>query len=182
MGTMFHIGQKFTLIQGDANSGAIIEALTDVNGQGAGFALVLYMPRATDEEIRLFNSERVNVRIIKETNSFSLSIFRFGNTPLIYEAAFDPTLYTDNRAMQLALESNFLYMFIVDTDDDNRIKAMRAGSFPRMMRTKLLSVWTNAVKQSGFRDKYQAWVHDLWSRYTTKQLWKIADYSGWIGD
>ncbi|MDQ0112565.1 hypothetical protein J2T15_002000 [Paenibacillus harenae] len=112
----------------------------------------------------------------------SLSLFRFGNTLLIYEAAFDPTLYADNRAMQLALEANLLHMFIVDPADGDRIKAMRIGSFPLILRSKLLSAWTYASEQSEFTTSYRTWVRDLWSRYTTKQLWTLSDYAGWIGD
>ena len=182
MGTFFHIGQEFTLIKANVEgAGAAFEALADINGEGAGYALVLFMPGVTEGEIRSFHSGRVNVRIIRETNSFALSLFRFSDD-LIFEASFDPTLYPDNRAMQLVLESNLLYIFIVDPADNNRLKAMRAGSFPKMLRSKLISAWSNAAEQPGFTAKYQKWIHDLWKRYSTKQLWKNADYAGWIGD
>lgn len=183
MGTLFHVGQKFELFKRDVKTnGAAFEALTDIQGNGAGFALVLFMPRVTEEEIQIVNSERVNARVLKETSSFSLPIFRFGNSQLMFEVAFDPTLYGDNRAMQLALDCNLLYIFVVDPTDDNKIKAVRAGSFPNTLRRKLLSSWSNAVEQPNFKEKYQRWVHDLWMRNTTKQIWKISDYAGFIGD
>jgi hypothetical protein len=175
--TSLIVGTQYELFKGrnmQGQDGAIIEMLQD-----GRYVLIVYLAGMTLEEQIALKTSKIHVRVIKETDDFILTLIRYGNSPLIFEMSFDPTLYSDERR-KLFTKSNMLHIIGVDSNT-NIIKTLRYCSMPY----KLFDVYKDAFKlaltRENFSQKYKNWVDDLDQRYTTVQLWGIAKNYGQMG-
>lgn len=178
--TELSVGKPFELFTGKdmrGRDGAVFESLEE----GYGFAFVVYLSNMKEEERNLLWSAKISVRMIQETDSFTLALLRFGNSPMIFEVVFDPTLYGDNRASQLTLKNNLVNIIGVESNT-NIIQTLRVVSMPRKLMEKWRVAWDKAREQADFTEKYHKWVRDLDNRYSVFQLWDYASYIGKMGE
>ncbi len=171
------VGTQFELFKGrdmKGQTGCLIEQLAD-----GGFCLVVYMDNMQISEILTLRENKIHVRVIKETDDFVLTLIKYGNTPLIFELCFDPTLYKDERR-GIFSKSNMLTIIGVESNT-NIIKTLRMVSMPLKLFKLYNRAWELALKHDGFSEKYSAWLNDLTNRYTTVQLWGMSDGYGQMG-
>lgn len=174
--TKIEMGKPFKLFDNNmkGQTGCVTEML-----ENGVFCLVIYMDNMTFEEVIILNQIKVKVKAIKETDDFLLIMIKFGNTPLIFEIAFDPTLYNDSRR-EYFMETNMLSIIGVDSNS-NIIKALRYVSMPLALHNLYKDAWSLALKREGFSTKYTKWVDDLDKRYSIYDLWKIGKNYGEMG-
>jgi hypothetical protein len=170
--SMFRIGKAKNV-----DAAMIFEALPD----GSGYALNIYMADMLEEEAKIIASSPVVARVMTDSPSLMLPIIRFGSSPLIFEIIFDPTIYKDNRSMQLALDCNMVQIVGVDSRT-NIVKALRLASMPKKLRSMWLTSWSRAYEDPDFSAKYKRWTEDIASRYPLTDLWERSVYVGKFGD
>lgn len=110
---------------------------------------------------------------------FVLTLIKYGNTNLIFEMSFDPTLYKDERR-GIFFKSNMLTIIGVDSNT-NIIKTLRYVSMPLKLHQLYKDAWSLALKRKEFSQKYMNWVDDLDKRYSVVQLWKMSKMYGQMG-
>src|SRR5690606_27619173 len=115
--------------------GAYLEAVKD-----DGFYALLCLPNISGKEKETLKTTKINVRIV-ENDGMLLTLIRFGSTPLIFELNFDPTLYPDQRAIELLDFSDLLQIVGIDTKDLT-IQALRVVTIPRRLIDEWRKSWT----------------------------------------
>lgn len=175
--TVLEVGKEFELFKGRNMKGQI-GCITELLNDGK-FYLIVYMDDMTLEEVILLKQAKIQVRVIKETDDFVLTLIKYSNSPLIFEMQFDPTLYKDERRWMFG-RSNMMTIIGVDSNT-NRIKTLRYVSMPLKLFDALKDAWELSLKRENFSVKYERWISDLMQRYTTVQLWEQGKNYGTMG-
>lgn len=170
------VGKEFEYFLGDRKNidGAILEAV--FNG---GFMLVVYLKNMSMSEQMALRTGKVQVRLIKETDTFLMPLIKFG-WQLEFSLIFDPTKYTDERKDTL-FESNMMTIVGVESTT-NIIKTLRMANMPNRLFRTIMGSWDLAKKEENFSERYNAWVDDLYRRYDDNQLWEMGIYMGKMGE
>jgi len=177
----FAIGDTFTYF-GNSTSllsqeGAILEAL-DLN---QGYLYSIFYPAITPKEVCTITEFRANMRIIESPEGFILLLIRYGDTELVQEISFDPTLYEDKRALQFLKENNLMTIVCLNSHT-NTIKGMRRANLPLKMIQRCKKSWTMAYSTPSFSENYRLWYQLLQMKYTTLQLWDAGEDVGYLGE
>jgi len=172
------VGEEFDLFKGKflaGQDGAIFEAL-----HGGGFALIIYLSNMNNKEKELLRKGKIQVRVIRETDYFVLTLVRFASSPLIFEIVFDPLLYKDEREDQLG-DSNIVYIVGIESNT-NIIQTLRMANMPVRLYHIFQSSWEKAKDIPDFSTKYNRWIEDLEKRYSVLELWDMGEYVGKMGE
>jgi hypothetical protein len=178
VGTFVNIGDNFTLFKEKHNGygdGCYFEALED-NG---GFIMPIYLANMAIQEKMIMSSERINARLIREWN-YLLVLIQFGNSPLIFEISFDPTLYQDKRAMQIAFNNHMVH-FIGIERTTNEVQLLRVSNVPMKLKQAFITAWTNAFEEENYSVKFANWIHSLY-KYSILELWEMGVDVGYFGE
>ena len=177
--TSISVGEKFPLFQGKVPEvdGAILEALEE----GEGYSYQVYLSNMTERERDNISGGKVSIRVITNEEGFVLTLFQFQSNKFIFEAEFDPTLYEDDRALQLTESCNLINIYGIESTD-NIVKAMRMASIPEKLAKIWSDNWKIALSNLGYSDAYRQWCNELKNKYSTEQLWDRAVYVGKLGD
>lgn len=173
--TRMQVGEHFEVFQpGAIMNGGILEILHD-----KGLMLVLYMQNMRKSEEQAIRKSKIHVRTIKEWPNM-LMLIRFASPDnLIFEISFDAGLYSDERRNYLG-ETNLLQIVGVESTN-NTIRAMRLVSIPRNLLATMVRYWSPSTDKDHFA-RYRCWIDNLYARYTTMQLWNMAEYTGQLGE
>jgi hypothetical protein len=176
--TTIQVGKEYDLFTRGTgiSDGAYFEALDDNDG----FFMSIYLGGMDLREKLSLESEQINARMIKEGNKI-LFLTRYGDTALIFEASFDPTLYGDERVMQIAF-NNHMVTFVGIERSNNVVQTLRQANFPMKLKQALITAWTSAFKEEGYSLAYTKWTTDLYKRYSTFELWDRAKDVGYFGE
>lgn len=158
--------------------GAIDGAILEVWDKS--FVLNFYLKDMTDKEVFAFNNEKMKIKILEEENMV-LTMVRFGETPLVFELSFDPTLYGDDRAIRALEHGSLLHVTGIDSRT-GIVKTLRAVSIP----SKLVRVWSRKWKLAleeveNYSEKYKSWV-DSFAENEVLTNWDRALYVGRFGE
>lgn len=178
MGTLIQVGKEFTLFKEKHQAlvdGSYFEALDEKDG----FIMTTYLANMVNKEKTYMREEQINVRMIKEGNKI-LFITRYGLSPLMFEVSFDPTLYGDERAMQIAFD-NHMVTFISVERSNNEIQTLRTANFPMKLKQALITAWSSAFNEENYSRNYAEWVNGLY-RYDMWTLWEMAEDVGFFGE
>jgi hypothetical protein len=178
MGTLLQVGDKFTLFKekhAGFIDGSYFEALED-NG---GFMMVTYLSHMQYEEMLLMQGETIHASYIKENNKV-LFLIKFGESDLVFEVSFDPTLYKDKRAMQIAF-NNHMVTFVSVEKLTNEIVTLRYANFPMELKLALIAAWQEAFEEKNFSDSFTNWVTKL-QDHSVLRLWDLAKSAGYFGE
>jgi hypothetical protein len=178
--TTISVGEPFELFKEERfrfmPDGGYLEALDDNDG----FMFTLYLTGIEYREVEILDNEIIRARMVKDGNKI-LFLVRFGDSPLIFEASFDPTLYRDRRAMQIAFDNHMLTFVVVDRTD-NIVRSLRMANFPMKLKQALITAWTQAYEEEDFSHKYTEFLDYLYRRYSTLELWDVAEPTGFFGE
>jgi len=140
--------------------------------------LNIYINNMTNSEKQSLRFDKIEVRILEESN-FLYTLFKVGDY-LIFELDFDPTLYKDDRIINI-IESNLVHVISIESSN-NLIQALRLINAPMKLFTKWHTIWINAKEINDYSKKYKNWVLDLQNRYSPTQLWEYGKYVGKMGE
>lgn len=178
--TAISVGETFDLFKEKEfrfmPDGGYLEALDDNDG----FMFAVYLTGINPDEQELLENEIMRTKMIKDGNKI-LFLVRFGDSPLIFEASFDPTLYKDRRAMQIAFD-NHMFTFVAIDRLDNIVRTLRIANFPMKLKQALLTAWTSAYEEEDYSHKYTEFLDYLYRRYSTLELWEVAQPVGFFGE
>lgn len=180
MSFLISVGEKFPLFEKGLNTvrnqdGVLFEALED-NG---GYSIVVCLNKPIPKEIELVAEHRINIRLFQEGN-FILPMVQFGSEPMIFEMFFDPTRYTDERAIQLQQDNNSVMVTLVDSST-NIVKALRMANLPLDFIQTCSYHWSKAYLQSDFSSDYVSWYRKL-QQLSLESLWEQAKPVGYLGE
>ena len=176
--TQISVGEKFTLFQEryhSFNDGGYFEALEDNDG----FIMTVYLAGMDETEKTILGNEIIQARMIKDGNKI-LGLIRYGDSPLIFEMSFDPTLYKDKRAMQIAFDNHMLTIVGVERSN-NVVQTLRMSNFPMKLKQAFITAWTSAYEEENYSENYTKWLNHLY-QYDTVTLWKNATDVGYFGE
>ena len=170
------IGKSYTLFTGTnmKNQTACIFECTE-NGT---LLLNIYINNMTNTEKQSLRFNKIEVRILEESD-FLYTLLNFGNN-FIFELDFDPTLYKDDRIINI-INSNLVHVISIESNN-NLIQTLRLVNAPLKLFTKWHSIWINAKEINDYSIKYKNWVLDLQNRYSPTQLWEYGKYLGKMGE
>lgn len=174
--TTLHIGTPFELFYGrnmQGQCGCLMEQLSD-----GSFALIVYMDSISISEFLALREEKIHVRVIKE-NDFLLTLIKYGKTSLIFEMAFDSTLYKDERR-GVFFKSNMLMIVGVDSNT-NIIKTLRMVSMPMKLFNLYNKIWNINLSHERFSEDYNKWIDKMDLNYSVVQLWQQGNNYGQMG-
>jgi hypothetical protein len=176
--TEISVGGKFTLFQERYNSftdGCYFEALEDNDG----FIMTIYLAGMDQEEKTILESQKIHAKIVKDGNKI-LGLIRYGDSPLIFEMGFDPTLYKDKRAMQIAFDNHMLTIIGVERSN-NIVQTLRMTNFPMRLKQAFITAWSSAYEEEDYTERYTKWLNYLY-QYDTWTLWENATDVGYFGE
>jgi len=170
------IGKPYTLFQGKnmKNQTACIFECTE----DGTLLLNIYINNMTSTEKQSLRFDKIEVRILEESD-FLYTLFKVGNH-LIFELDFDPTLYKDNRIINI-INSNLVHVISIESSN-NLIQILRLVNAPLKLFTKWHTIWINAKEINDYSIKYKNWVFDLQNRYSPTDLWEYGKYIGKMGE
>jgi hypothetical protein len=176
--TTIQVGKKYDLFKRNTgfSDGAYFEALED----NEGFFMSIYLGGMDATERHALESEIIRVRMIKEGNKI-LFITRYGKTPLMFEVNFDPTLYEDERVMQIVFD-NHMVTFVGIERSNNIVQTLRQANFPMKLKQTLITAWMGAFEEEDYSTKYTNWTLNLYNKFTTFELWDIGEDVGYFGE
>ena len=176
------VGDIFELFYGRdmvGQDGCIFEKFKE----GNEYCLVVYMSGINNKERELLRYSKILVRVIQEGN-FILTMIRYGNSNLVFEYTFDPSLYKDGRMddlLKLKLRSNLIYIIGVESNT-NIIQTLRLVNMPMELLKKYIIIWSEVDSMEDYSGKYVKWVDDLDNRYSVLELWDMGVYVGKMGE
>lgn len=174
------VGHKFPLFidsveRMKGKDGAYFEA-SDFN---QGYMFCIHFSNVRQFEIDIIRKKPISMRIIEE-DGMVLPIIRFGSD-MIFEMVFDPTLYADERALQIVERNNILSIFLIESNT-GVVKVIRQCNFPLKMIQTCKESWSRAILELDFSNRFANWYEALQSRYTPEGLWNRAKYVGKMGE
>lgn len=135
--------------------------------------LVICINNITRDEVDQISTMPINMRIFEHATGYILPVFRIGETDLIFEAPFDPTVYTKER-LSLMQSKEGITMVIVE-GTKNIIVCSRILDFPEALYKKLKSPWLAAFQhREPFTVSYIGWIKSVQSMLCLKSLWRFA--------
>ena len=158
-----------------STDGCIFEALP----KDQGYILCLYANRMSKREYEILRHEEIKCKYIQE-GDFILTLIGYGNTELMFEISYDPTLYKDGRGINF-IKSNMLTVVGIESTT-NVINTLRYCNIPVKLYSKLITIWDKAKDIENYSQKYTNWMNDLDSRYSLLELWDIGVYAGEMGE
>jgi len=177
----FAIGDTFTYFGNSASligqDGVLFEAL-DLN---QGYLHSVFYTAITPEEVYVMTRLRANMRIIESPEGYVLLLIKYGDTELVQEMFFDPTLYEDKRALQFLEDNNIMTIVCLDSLT-NTIRGFRSANLPLKMIQRCKKSWRMAYSTPSFSEDYSSWCQLLQAQYTTIQLWNAGEDVGYLGE
>jgi hypothetical protein len=170
------VGEPFTLFRNKLGDGSYFESLDD-NG---GFIMATYLYHMSPEERDLLWGGEIHTKMIREGNKI-IFLLKFGDSDLINEVYFDPTLYNDKRAMQIAFD-NHMVQFVSIERSNNIIKTLRMANFPMNLKQACITSWSKAYDEQNYSENYGNWIGQLMANYSTLELWAKGEYAGQFGE
>lgn len=171
------VGQQFSLpgrMIPPNFDGGMLEASPDA------FWLLIYLSGMNENERKLLSKAKIATKVL-ESQEMLLSLIRFGDSPLIFELPFDPTLYADGRAIKLINRLNTLQLIGVESASST-IQVLRLLSIPHELRRRWAKSWEAVTRMPDASAMYSDWLDKLYAHYSVTQLWDMADYAGKLGE
>lgn len=180
MGILLTLGEKYPIFERNTRNfqgldGAVLEAFPE----GEGLIYTLYLRNPSAKEIRLIQESKINVRLLEDT-PYCLPLIQFGSNKLIFEMSFDPTLYPDDRALQIGRSNNLITIVLVDSET-NVVRALRNANLPLAFIEKCSNIWKSAFADVHFSENYKKWYASKQQIHLEK-LWDRAIYLGKLGE
>lgn len=139
--------------------------------------LIICINNITRYELEQVSTMPINVRIFEHATGYILPVFKIGETDLIFEAPFDPTVYTKER-MSLMQSNEGITMVVVERTK-NIIVYSRILDFPEDIYTRLKSRWLTAFQRKDpFAVSYTGWIKSVQSTLRVNELWRFAGEEG----
>jgi hypothetical protein len=174
------VGQKFPLFEkGYEQHKGQEYAVFEASEFNQGYMFCAYIPHPRGYEIEAFRKSPIQMRIVKG-DGMVIPMIKIGNQ-LIYEIIFDPTLYDDDRALQIVDRNNILTLFLIDSNT-GMLLAIRQCNFPLKMIQMCKEVWSRAILDINFSEKFSNWHKTLQEKYSLNTMWERALYVGKMGE
>ncbi len=135
--------------------------------------LIICINNIIHYELEQVSTMPINIRVFEHATGYILPVFRIGKTDLIFEAPFDPTVYTKERLSLMQSKEGITMVMVEGTK--NIIVCSRILDFPEALYKKLKSHWLAAFqRKEPFTVSYTGWIKSVQSTLKMKDLWRFA--------
>lgn len=174
------VGKKFPIYEESIEKlkgmdGAHFEA----NDFGQGYSFCVHLSNITFMDKQSFRNDKVTMKILQGNDGLVLPMIRFGKS-MLFEMNFNPTLYDDDRALQLASTNNMLLIYLIESNN-GVLKAIRQCNLPLKMIQICREAWGRAILDPNYTSKYNEWLERT-SKHSLKTLWDRATNVGDLGE
>jgi len=136
--------------------------------------LVICINNITREEVEQISIMPINVRIFGHATGYILPVFRIAETDLIFEAPFDPTVYTSERLSLIQTKESITMVVVEGTT--NVIVCIRILDFPGALCQTIKTQWlADFQRRDPFTISYTGWIKSVQSTLRVKDLWRFAE-------
>ncbi|MCY9737478.1 hypothetical protein M5X17_27635 [Paenibacillus alvei] len=175
------VGQKFTLFDNVDNLIGKDVGLFEALSHEQGYVYIINYTNISQGEYSAVKSKKISVNIYKDDSGFVLPLMRFGNSNLIFEFVFDPTLYKDARSLQFTENNNIMSIFLIEGTNGN-VLHIRQVNLPLKMIQICKEAWSRAILDVDFSVKYSNWYENIKQKHSLETLWDRATYIGKMGE
>lgn len=179
---MISVGEDFSLVQQRViGTGSVMELL-----DGGMFLVAIYIPEITNKEIELLRNSTMKVKIFR-VDDFAIYLVRLGESSMIFELTFDPTLYSQDK-QQGIFKSNIVLIVGIDSLT-NQVKTLRMANMPKVMYETVLDILNNTKRYiSSITSKqlypvlHKTTIETLRAKFSTTELWTLSAPAGKMGE
>lgn len=149
------IGEKYPYKSGD--KGAVMELLPE-----GPYYLKLVVDYLDEIDISEFRENDITFKTLFN-NDKAYILIRFGDSSLLHEIIFNPTLYKnkDNTKKYLK-ESNLIYCVLIEGTNEI-VQGIKLFNFPLELFEKLTSVWEKALENLNYQEEFQVYISNFFS-------------------
>ena len=149
------IGTKYPYDIGE--KGAVMELLPE-----GPYFIKLVVDELNADDIINFREEDITFKILFNTDKAYI-LLRFGESNLLHEILFNPTLYKNQEnTKKIMKESNLIYCVLIDGENE-KIQGIKLFNFPLDIFKKLISVWEKAFENKNYTEDFKAYMTNFFS-------------------
>lgn len=149
------IGHKYPYKIGE--KGAVMELLP----QGHYF-IKLVVDGLDEFDITEFRENDITFKTLFNRDK-SYILIRFGNSSLLHEIVFNPTLYKNRLKTKENLnKSNLIYCVLIEGLTE-QVQGIKIFNFPLELFEKLTNVWEKALNNPNYTEEFQAYITNFFS-------------------
>lgn len=139
------------------HKGAIMELLN----QGP-YYIKLIVDNLDYKDIEEFqNNDIIFKTLINQDKAYIL--IRFGNSSLLHEIIFNPTLYPNkNNTREYLKSSNLIYCVLIE-GETGIVKSIKLFNFPLELFNKLTNIWEKALENLNYQEEFNIYVSNFFS-------------------
>jgi len=149
------IGIKYPYPIGE--KGAIMELLPE-----GPYFIKLVVDELNNDDINKFREGDITFKVLFNTDKAYI-LLRFGESNLLHEILFNPTLYKNQEnTKKIMKESNLIYSVLIDGESE-KIQGIKLFNFPLDIFEKLTSVWEKAFENNNYTEDFKAYMTNFFS-------------------
>ena len=148
-------GNKYPYKIGE--KGAIMELLPDGH-----YFIKLVVDNLEAPDITDFRENDITFKVLFNRDK-SYILIRFGNSSLLHEIIFNPTLYKNKEKTKINLKkSNLIYCVLIEGFTE-QVQGIKLFNFPLDIFEKLTNVWEKAFDNPNYSDEFQVYITNFFS-------------------
>ena len=149
------IGQIYPYPSGE--KGAVMELLPE-----GSYFIKLVVDYLDENDISEFREQDIIFKILFNDDKAYI-LLRFGNSSLLHEILFNPTLYGDKENTKLNLaKSNLIHCILID-GITQKVQGIKLFNFPIEIFEKLNIVWRKALENKNYSEEFRAYMTNFFS-------------------
>lgn len=149
------IGFKYPYSIGE--KGAVMELLPE-----GPYLIKLVVDNLDEIDINEFRTEDIIFKVLFSFDKAYI-LLRFGNSSLLHEILFNPTLYKNKeKTKQTLKESNIIYCILIDGLSE-KVQGIKIFNFPLDIFEKLTMVWDKAFENKNYTEDFKTYMTNFFS-------------------
>jgi hypothetical protein len=149
------IGIKYPYSIGE--KGAVMELLPE-----GPYFIKLVVDELNNDDINKFREGDIIFKVLFNSDKAYI-LLRFGESNLLHEILFNPTLYKNQEnTKKIMKESNLIYCVLIDGENE-KIQGIKLFNFPLDIFEKLTSVWEKAFENINYTEDFKAYMTNFFS-------------------
>lgn len=154
---LVEIGYEFPKVIKN-QKGAILELLP----KGSYF-LKLVVDDLDFNDIKVFRDDDIIFKVLFNRDKAYILI-KFGNSNLLHEILFNPTLYFDkSRTLDNLKISNLIYCVLINSGN-SIVQGIKIFNFPIDIFEKLVFVWEKALNNKNYSEEFKVYTANFFSQ------------------
>lgn len=149
------IGQTYPYPLGE--KGAVMELLPE-----GSYFIKLIVDYLDEKDIMEFREQDIVFKVLFNRDKAYI-LLRFGNSSLLHEILFNPTLYADKEKTKINLtKSNIIHCVLIDGITE-KVQGIKLFNIPIEIFKKLNNVWIKAFENNNYSEEFKVYMTNFFS-------------------